>query len=48
MNDIDFSDLHNALDQAIHILSTNDFDEASEYLQELKEKVREDVYGKRN
>lgn len=48
MNDLEFTDLQNALDRAIHILSSNDFDDASEYLQELKEKVRMDVYGKRN
>lgn len=45
MNDLEYTDLQNALDRANHILSTNEFDEEAEKVQEIQEAVKKEIYG---
>ena len=45
MNDLEFTDLKNALDNAIHILASSNYDEDCEKLREIITRVKKDQYG---
>lgn len=44
MNDIEFTDLKELLKSAMHILSSNEYDEESTQLQDIIDKVKKSEY----